>query len=171
MGEDLQMKTIPRSWVSSCGRYTVTISDRCLGELLSISREHAPREVGSSLVGSYSKDGFRASVLGSAPLPSDSRGRRFTFSRGVRGLRRFFLDLFTRTRGRRHYVGEWHSHPGGPPMPSRMDDRNQTAIARDKKTNCPECILLIIGGDFSCQTELCVYVYSRTNGRIELVPG
>lgn len=170
MGEDVRMKAIPRSWVSSCGRYKVTISERCLRELTSISRKHYPREIGSSLVGSYSKDGFRAAVLGSAPLPSDSRGRRFTFSRGVHGLRSFFLDLFKRTRGRRHYVGEWHSHPGGAAMPSRMDDRNQTAIARDKKTNCPECILLIIGGDFESRMDLRVYVYSRTNGRVDLIP-
>ena len=163
------MKNLPRKWVSSCGRYTVTISASCLSEVLSISRKHAPQEVGSSLLGAYSKDGFCASVLGTAPLPSDSRGGRFTFSRGVDGLVFFFLDIFKRTRGRKHYAGEWHSHPGGSVIPSRTDDRNQSAIARNRKTNCPECILVIIGGSYTSRVALGVYVYSRKNGRIDLI--
>lgn len=170
MGEDILVKNLPQQWVSSCGRYTVTISDACLRDMLSLAQQHTPDEVGTSLLGTYSTDGFCASVLGSAPLTSDSRGGRFTFSRGIDGLTRFFLNLFKRTRGRKHYVGEWHSHPGGSVVPSRTDNRNQSAIAKDKKTNCPECILIIVGGDYTSQASLGVYVYSRKEGRIDLVP-
>ena len=137
--------------------------------MISIAQKHSPMEIGSSLLGAYSKDGYHASVLGCAPITTDSKGSRFTFSRGVEGLASFFLDLFKRTQGRRHYVGEWHSHPNGSAHPSQTDDTNQMAIANDKRTNCPVCILVIVGDNLTFCDTLSVYVYSKENGRIDLV--
>jgi integrative and conjugative element protein (TIGR02256 family) len=132
-----------------------------------LAGEHAPREVGTALVGSYSDDGREATILGLAPITPDSRGARFTFHRGTRGLVSFFVDLFRRSKGLSHYVGEWHSHPGGAPSPSGTDDENMLAIARDPMAKCPECVLLILatGQD---RAELGAFVYSRIRGRTPL---
>lgn len=130
--------------------------------------EHAPNEVGTSLVGSYSDDGTRAVVRDLAPVSNDSRGSRFSFMRGVQGLAEFFASVFRRSNGLQHYVGEWHSHPGGNPVPSPIDDANQSAIARDIRTECPEAILVIIGGEADAFDDLGVFIYSRTSGRVEL---
>ena len=67
-----------------------------------------------------------------------------------------------------YYLGEWHSHPNGVPKPSGMDDENQFAISNDKKTDCPESILLIIGGGIKTNPSLGCFVYSKRNGKIIL---
>ena len=157
--------SIQLTWRSSDGRYTLKIGKKCIRRMMGMARKYYPNEVGTSLVGWYSSDQYTATVTDIAPMPPDSRGSRLSFHRGVRGTREFFSSLFRKTRGKRHYVGEWHSHPGGSPIASRADDINQSAIAADRSTDCRECILLILGGDFQSQTELQAYVYSRTRGK------
>lgn len=159
---------IPVRWMSTCGRYHVSISEKCLREMLALCRKHLPREIGTSVYGTYSADGFHARVLGNSPIATDSVGGRCSLYRGSQGASHFFADLFMRTQGKQHYVGEWHSHPSGPPHPSGTDNRTLRAIAWDTATNCPECILLILGGDLVRDPTLGVYVYSRQRGRIEL---
>ncbi len=159
---------IPHSvWRSNDGAYTVTIGRACFGAMLQLAKEHAPTEVGTPLVGSYSDDGHLAHVQSLAPVTHDSQGGRTTFLRGVAGLRDFFRKVFKRSGGMRHYVGEWHSHPGGTPFPSGTDEVNTLEIARDPSAHCPECILVILA--FADQdADLGVYVFSRTRGRIVL---
>ena len=157
-------------WRSDCGQYTILISESCLAKITEIAQTHYPNEVGTSLVGCYSDNGFEAFVLDLAPLSSDSTGTLTSFYRGVAGLQKFFAKLRKIFSGKRYYVGEWHSHPNASSIPSGLDDRNQLAIARDGKTNCPECILVIIGGPFSNFNELGVFVYSRKRGKVILSP-
>lgn len=171
MDREALSRNLPVRWVSVCGRYRVRISDECLREMLTLSRRHLPREVGASVYGSYSRDGFEASVLGNSPAAPDSVSGRFSFRRGVEGATHFFSDLFKKTRGRQHYVGEWHSHPEGPAAPSALDNRSLRAIAADQSTDCHECILLLIGGNIEEAPMLGVYVYSRdSRGRVDLQP-
>jgi proteasome lid subunit RPN8/RPN11 len=155
-------------WRSNCEKYTVLIAESCLLKMTEMAQEHYPNEVGTSLVGCYSNDGFEASVLDLAPLSPDSEGWLTSFYRGTTGLRKFFKKLRQTFSGKRYYVGEWHSHPDAVPIPSGTDDRNQLAIAKDTKTNCPECILIIIGGRFPDFNEIGVFVYSRKRGKVTL---
>ena len=113
---------------------------------------------------------FEASVLDLAPLSSDSKGSRTSFYRGIAGLKKFFTKLRENFSGKGHYVGEWHSHPNATPLPSQIDDKHQFAIAKDPKTACPECILIIIGHTLSNIDEIGVFVYSRKRGKILLAP-
>ena len=138
--------------------------------MMKMAQAHSPIEVGTSLVGCYSDDGFEAYVLDLAPLSQDSKGSRTSFYRGTAGLRKFFAKLRETFKSKRHYVGEWHSHPDVPPLPSQRDDVQQLAIAKDTNTKCPECILILIGHTLSCVDEIAVFVYSRKRGRIPLVP-
>ena len=157
-------------WQSSCQKYTVRLSNACFLKILEMARAHSPNEVGTSLVGCYSDNGFEASVLDLAPLSPDSKGSRTSFYRGTAGLRKFFTKLRETFSGKRHYVGEWHSHPDATPLPSQTDDRQQLAIAKDTNTKCPECILILIGHTLSNVDEIGVFVYSRKRGRIPLAP-
>ena len=157
-------------WQSDCKKYTVQLSNACFLKMTEIAQAHSPYEVGTSLVGCYSDNGFEASVLDLAPLSPDSKGSRTSFYRGVAGLRKFFMKLRQTFSGKRHYVGEWHSHPDAAPLPSHRDDRQQLAIAKDTNTACPECILILIGHTLSNVYDIGVFVYSRKQGRISLVP-
>lgn len=161
---------MPTRWISACGHYHVSIHAKCVREILALSVRHYPKEIGASVYGSYSDDGFKATVLGNAPIPSDSDSQRYSFHRGVNGVAQFFSKLFRQSLGGKHYVGEWHSHPGGPAEPSGIDDRSLLAIAANRETNCPECILILIGGNITQSPELGVFVYSRVRGRIDLRP-
>lgn len=157
-------------WRTDCEQYTVLISESCLLKMTEIAQAHYPNEVGTSLVGCYSDSGFEASVLDLAPLSSDSKGTLTSFYRGIAGLPKFFAKLRKIFSGKRYYVGEWHSHPNAAPIPSGTDDKNQLEIANDMKTDCPECILVIIGGPLSNFNELGVFVYSRKRGKVILSP-
>ena len=136
--------------------------------MIRIARRHYPNEVGSSLIGFYSNDGFQAYVLDMAPVSVDSKGTPTSFFRGTKGLRSFYNNLRRKFSGGRHYVGEWHSHPDSMPNPSITDDATQLDIARDINTACPESILVIIGGTLSDYNDLGVCVYSRERGRFTL---
>ena len=136
--------------------------------MLEMAQAHSPNEVGTSLVGCYSDNGFEASVLDIAPLTPDSKGSRTSFYRGTTGLRKFFTKLREMSSSERYYVGEWHSHPDATPFPSQADDRQQLAIAKDTNTKCPECILILIGHTLSNVDEIGVFVYSQKKGRIPL---
>ncbi len=157
-------------WQSDCQKYTVRLSNACFLKMLEMAQSHSPNEVGTSLVGCYSDNGFEASVLDLAPLSPDSKGSRTSFYRGTVGLQKFFTKLQETFSCKRHYVGEWHSHPDATPLPSQRDDRQQLAIAKDANTNCPECILVLIGHTLSNVDEIGVFVYSRKRGRIPLAP-
>lgn len=157
------------SWSSPDGAYVVTIGNECFDAMVRLARKHVPVEIGTPLVGSYSDDGRQAHMSALAPVSADSHGARTTFHRGVAGLRRYFRELFKSSRGRSHYVGEWHSHPGGAPFPSPTDETNMLEIANDPKAECAECILLILGLD-EAGTDLAVYVFSRARGRVDLKP-
>jgi len=159
---------IALKWQSQCGRYTVFISDTCYNKMIEMANNYYPNEVGTSLVGNYSKDGFDAYVIDVAPVCPDSKSSATFFYRGVKGLCTFFIALWQKNSGEKYYIGEWHSHPDGAPEPSSTDSFNQEAIAVDKKINCPESILLIIGGNIFIAPELRVFVYSRKRGRINL---
>jgi hypothetical protein len=95
-------------------------------------------------------------------------GSRFNFHRGISGLGGFLRRLFRLSAGRTHYIGEWHSHVGGPPVPSPTDEQNMMDIARDPKARCPEAICVILGLNDG-RGELAVYVFSAEHGRQDLV--
>jgi integrative and conjugative element protein (TIGR02256 family) len=163
-------RKITLRWKSKCGMYFVSLSDKCLKKMLKLARKHYPNEVGTSLIGSYSDDGFQAFVLDIVPLSSDSRGTSTDFYRGIKGLKKFFLKLQKTAGGNIHYVGEWHSHPDGFSEPSFIDDNNQLDITFDDRTNCPENILIILGGDLLKEICLGTYIYSRKRGKVKLFP-
>src|SRR5512133_3115240 len=159
--------SIHSTWRSSCGRYTVQLTEECAAEMTRLAQKHYPREVGTALVGSYSDDGFCAQVTGLAPLTEDSRGARTRFQRGSRGLREFFDRVFRKSRGLVHYVGEWHSHPDGPAKPSNVDMASVVSIAQDLEARCPECIL-VIAATTSRATTFGVVVCSVNAGNVQL---
>ena len=170
MGKRILTDGTSLRWQSDCQKYTVRLSNACFLKMTEMGQAHSPNEVGTSLVGCYSDNGFEASVLDLAPLSPDSKGSRTSFYRGVAGLRKFFMKLQQTFSGKRYYVGEWHSHPDAAPLPSQTDDRHQLAIAKDTNTACPECLLVLIGHTLSNVDEIGVFVYSRKRGRISLVP-
>lgn len=160
----------PLLWASKCGRYKVAITRKAYSQMLKLALVHYPNEIGTSLVGTYSKDGFQASICGLTPLTTDSKSSGTWFVRGVRGLNKFYKQLLDRFNGQRHYVGEWHSHPDASPASSGIDQHTHNSIANDHAANCPEVVLAVLGGDLHSEPELQVSVCSLRRGEVRLFP-
>ncbi|MER9491565.1 Mov34/MPN/PAD-1 family protein [Mesorhizobium sp. M0320] len=101
-------------------------------------------ETGGILIGRYLTDGHTVVLEEATEMPKDSQFGPTWFRRGQRGLEALLKDRWARGL---HYVGEWHSHPGGSPEPSSDDLAAMHRIASDPLYRCPSPIMLIIGGE------------------------
>jgi integrative and conjugative element protein (TIGR02256 family) len=155
-------------WRSKCGRYTVSISQHCFKKINEIAKKYYPKEVGTSLIGYYTDDGFDAFIVDIAFLPLDLKTSNSFLCRGVKGFKAFFIELWKKSKGKIHYIGEWHSHPNASSEPSSIDNKSQSEIANDRKTNCPINILAIIGGSIFESPTIRIFIYTRKQGRINL---
>ena len=147
-------------------RYGLRLGAQQTTKILKLCAESAPNETGGILIGEYSPVHDCAIVTAVTAAPADSRSGRNWFVRGVRGLQRI-IDRFWH-RGRRYYLGEWHFHPLGSPIPSRTDIDQMKHIARSEQYHCPEPVLLIIGGDPLNEWSAGAFVFPRRQSYLEM---
>lgn len=119
------------------------------------------RETGGILIGNYSNDQKSANILQISGPPRNSKHFHNKFHRSILGLKEL-LDIAWE-KGR-YYVGEWHYHPNFSPNPSGTDIRQMITLSENQKLNCPEPILLIVGGN-QCQWNISMHVI--VNGEAE----
>ena len=101
-------------------------------------------ETGGLLIGRYA-EGHRVAVITEAlSAPADSKGGPTWFVRGIRTVNAKLKWRWNSGRG--YYLGEWHFHPGGAPVPSSPDCAQMRSISKSVGYSCPEPVLLIIGG-------------------------
>jgi hypothetical protein len=72
-------------------------------------------------------------------LASFVRGARQVFG----ALRRFFTETGHNYK-RYNYLGEWHSHPSFPPMPSSTDCNTMWSIVEDPEVGANFAVLMIV---------------------------
>lgn len=155
-----------RIYISRDGLISVIVSHSCLSEMIRISENTNGNEIGSVLIGHYSKDGYSAFVEGTRPPPPGSIGRRMSFCRAARGISSFFNQLFRISKGRKYYIGEWHLHPGGSVNPSVIDDQTMVSISKDH--NSCGFISIILGGSSLIKPQVGVSVYFK-DSRVDLI--
>jgi integrative and conjugative element protein (TIGR02256 family) len=129
-------------------------------------RQTPHTETGGIIVGFYTEDLHWAIVTDVSSPPQDSRRFRFAFHRGVIGLQEWLRDLWSERK--QYYLGEWHFHPMGSPMPSGIDDRQMSSFATKRDLHCPEPVLLVIGGNPSAEWLARAYVYEQGISRREM---
>lgn len=138
-------------------------------KILADSKAHRPFETGGVLIGRYVAENETALVT-SVVTPPDSRRGRAWFERGTRDLGSSLRALWARPADRRdYYLGEWHSHPGGAALPSPTDLQQMQSIAQTESYQCPEPILLILGGDEG-RWVAAAYVFPRNLPWVRLIP-
>ena len=103
-----------------------------------------PNETGGILIGFYNSNYDCAEVTDIFFATRDSKKGKTWFLRGVHGLQNKLNELWIRQKG--YYLGEWHFHPGGAPIPSQIDKNQMYCISCSPKVHCPEPILLIFSG-------------------------
>ena len=124
-------------------RIRVRLGHRQLEFLLGLCRESGSLETGGLLVGRYNDTLDTAEVTQVLGPPADSVRRRTSFWRGTRGLQERLDSLWA---SREYYLGEWHYHPSGEGYPSNTDERQMVKISKSSNYNCPEPILIVVGG-------------------------
>lgn len=91
--------------------------------------------------------------------------RRGTFASFVRRIEEVLAPLRSFFRGanleytRFNYLGEWHSHPSFPPVPSPKDDFSMREIVQDDRVGANFVVLLIVKLTGDGQLEASVHTY------------
>jgi len=84
--------------------------------------------------------------------------------RGVKGLETLLKRFWSKNE---YYLGEWHYHPNASASPSMQDISQMKEISRSIHYQCPEPVLLIIGGDYN-EYEIRVFVSVKNYKLIKL---
>lgn len=112
------------------------------------ANSQAPYETGGILVGYFAttSNRIRGAVITNMVGPGpDAERTATTFQPDHTWQAERLAELYAKS-GRLHtYLGDWHTHPGGPPFPSRTDRSTLHTIAKHAAARCPEPIMVIAG--------------------------
>ncbi len=122
--------------------FGIHLPKHCLKAMLDYATRDYPRETGGVLLGKYTPSMALAVVTEVSGPPEDSSKARSGFWRGVLGLQATISRLW---KEQQYYLGEWHVHPDGLPVPSTTDRDQMRAIAESSSYQCPEPLLVILG--------------------------
>lgn len=147
---------------SEDNNFTVIINEATYDKIIDQCEKSVNIETGGILIGNYSKDDTIAFIKDSFS-PKDSKHFKSRFFRGTGGINKILDKKWGEGE---YYLGEWHYHPNSSSKSSRVDDAQMIEFSNNKKLNCSEPILLIIGGN-SLKWSLNAYVY-KNNEKIIL---
>jgi integrative and conjugative element protein (TIGR02256 family) len=158
-------KPCNRTFRSAKAKYALAIPCEKLLKILQFCLVADKLETGGILVGHYSKNHDVAHVSDASGPPKDSKSGTTWFRRGLYGMQKWLLRLW---KDDRFYLGEWHFHPGARPSPSGTDKIQIKEISNSPQYNCPEPVLLIIGGNLPADWEIEAYVSPRGGSLVRL---
>jgi len=100
--------------------------------------------------------------------PPAVRGTAFGITISGKGHRRRFDEAWSSSNGHVTFIGDWHTHPGGPATPSRTDHRAMRQLAEDRDYGTPEPLIAIASVprlDRTRSVEIAFYL-RRTDGHV-----
>jgi len=121
---------------------SIVIDDKLVNQLCRLGSDHYPKEYGGLLVGRYVNDS-KELIIEETVLPKKFKSSVVSFERGVEGLRKTLKSFFDRSPSL-IYVGEWHTHPDGMPIPSPTDSSALRTIVAHHEVSIENPVLLII---------------------------
>jgi len=151
-------------------RYGLRIPSKVIHKMLNMCCDSRENETGGIIVGYYNQPHDCSIVTDCSGAPIDSHYGKQFFYRGVHGLKQWLSTLWNLGQ-RRYYLGEWHFHPFANPDPSCIDLMQMRKNAESKSYNCPEPIMVIIGGDPRTDYSLRAFVCGEDRHVSELFRG
>jgi integrative and conjugative element protein (TIGR02256 family) len=130
--------------------YDVRLSVEAIAEIRAEVRRGArvrgPRiETGGMLLGTIDESTGIVSVdLATGPAP-DSKLSNSYFFHGTAGTQELIERYSQQTGGITGFLGIWHTHPGGPALPSQMDLDGMSALTTFTPT-VHRALMMILGG-------------------------
>jgi len=122
--------------------YTVWVSEAALNAILKEADNDPKRETGGVLM-AYWSDDLRSHHNRAWSRPR-SRWRRFRPN--SEWQKREIARVYQASGRTVTYLGDWHSHPGWLPLPSRLDVRTARRISTFDDARAPNPLMLIVGG-------------------------
>jgi integrative and conjugative element protein (TIGR02256 family) len=111
-----------------------------LGRLLRLPSR--PWGVGGWLLGYWSET--RDAIVLTHATPPAGRGTPLGVTISGKGHHRRFDQAWQATGGAVTFLGDWHTHPGGPAIPSAKDQKAARQLAEDPDYGTPEPLVAII---------------------------
>jgi integrative and conjugative element protein (TIGR02256 family) len=101
-----------------------------------------PWEVGGWLLGYWTAD--RTAVMVTHATPPGPRGTPWGVRISAAGHRPRFDEAWEASGGLVTFLGDWHTHPGGPARPSDRDRRAAQLLATDLDFRTPTPVIAIV---------------------------
>jgi integrative and conjugative element protein (TIGR02256 family) len=117
-------------------------------------------ETGGLLIGYRAGDELVV-IDATGPGPN-ARHRRFSFNPDGCWQRKQLAKIYRDTEGVLTYLGDWHTHPGGPPLPSAQDKATAAAVAAAPLARTANPLTLIAGISES-GVLMCAYLFDGTD--------
>ena len=133
--------------------------------MLKISKDYLPNETGGTLIGHYSNDNLVAFI---DKVIGVRKGGKFTekfFFRPSDFVDNQLAKIYKKSKGKKYYLGEWHTHPYSSTIPSALDIKTMKSISMSKKVATKNPLLIILGGDFISYFNINCFV-TETVGKI-----
>jgi integrative and conjugative element protein (TIGR02256 family) len=127
-------------------------------ELQKLARRAYPFETGGTLVGRITPDRRLAEVFIVLHANRSARRNRMTFFRPSDADDPALLEIL-KVQPHLNYIGEWHTHPSGAPVPSNPDKFALSQIANAPETANQTPVLLILGNSFETAADLGVFLF------------
>lgn len=127
----------------SHGRGTLWCESGPWQEMVAEASDRGLRETGGVLLGwRNGADVVVSHVVGPGP---NAQHRRTAFHPDSAWQAARIGELYEESGRRLEYLGDWHTHPGGRPWPSRRDERTLRHIAGSAEARCPDPVMVILG--------------------------
>ena len=124
------------------GELSIKISEEVFEIMKSfIQDENHKPEAGGILIGHYLEDNNYSITDVSSPSELD-KSSRFNFTRSKKNAQKIINKIFKDSKGKKIYLGEWHTHPEHHPSPSATDLNEWHKICRQRQT---PMVFLIVG--------------------------
>lgn len=105
--------------------------------------KYYPHECGGIFVGSIDEN--NTAIIKNMMMPRKFKSSPVFFLRVADFINKWLLRIFRQSEGRILYLGEWHSHPNGQPIPSTTDFNSMEKISLNENVRIRTPILLIVG--------------------------
>lgn len=92
--------------------------------------------------------------------PPDSSHSASGFMCGVQGTAELASEKAKRTSELVHFLGMWHTHPGGMPLPSATDLRGIEQLVQATRAPRGKSLMMIVGGTTGGEHPTAAYVFS-----------
>jgi integrative and conjugative element protein (TIGR02256 family) len=113
--------------------------------LLIQADQHAPNETGGLLLGYRHTPNEIVITETIGPGPAAVH-RRIGFNPDTEWQARELSRRYAEAERRIHYLGDWHTHPGGKTSMSRIDRQTLGVIARYPDARCPRPVMAVLAG-------------------------